>query len=735
MSGTPKNSSDTAKEAHKGGKHAHHRNKHPSRPCPNPPAAPTGVVFSFKVREKKTHLEYSGKIKWNGVEEDEQGHKIPGGGVSIDHYEGKYWPTDAAGVALDNEDGDARVRRFHKQSVKGLKVIDAEIISSSVAEFTTKKNHNFVVGERVRVQDIKPTGYNGRLTVMSTGLTATKFRADVGVAPPKKLEDEGTVEGEPDPNYNIVIEHIPNPKKWWWKAKIRVWDNKQCPSDWTEVGPFKPIQEARPQPPAPGFVSLNFDRQGGKKHNAFRGKVKISPVGFWDIPGFDSEDDVARYRVKVQVSPDGLTNWSKHAMLHVRDSDDEKDEDANILLVFHNVRRRNYYRVLLASEDRFNRVGNYAGPFPSSVGVGVGGTPDPVNNVTVTKPAPRRLVARWDEPNQPEDIDYYKIEWWRRNPLTLMETNRSRNRNDVYRVPEADKGKAHFPKVYAVDEDDNQSTPTQPGDENETGDFASGADVPGTVKKHAGPNTPAGWLRCNGDGYLTTLYPALFAEIGYTWNVDFPVGGATFEVPDFRKRHPKGVGSTDALGENDGVAEADRSDSHGDHKPHKHKHHHRNRRKDHSDDGGGDSQGNATPHDHYISIGTDASPATVPRGSAASDAAGPAHVHNVTGFTNTGGQHAHGVPQSTRRTPGSPFVGGFGQTAHVAHEDSFVEPGAGQFDVYQDSLVGGFRSADGQSWDGGATDSSGNPTTVNEIGAPSGHKKHGHLKIHFIIKT
>jgi hypothetical protein len=301
MGGKPKNSSDLANEARKGGKHAHHRNKHPSRPCPNPPAAPNNLTFTFKVREKRTHLEYSAKIKWDGVFADEQGHKIPGGGVQIDHYQGQYWPTDSSGNPIESEDGHARVRRFHVASVKGIKVIDAKIISSSIAEFTTKKAHNFVVGEIVRVQDVDPSGYNGKFPVMSAGLTATKFRADVGTAPPKDLENEGTVEGEPDPNYDIVIEHIPNPKKWWWKAKVRAWDNKQCPSDWAEVGPFKPTQEARPQPPAPGYVSLTFDRKGGKKHNAFRGKVKLTPVGFWDIPGFDAEDDVSRYNVRVQV--------------------------------------------------------------------------------------------------------------------------------------------------------------------------------------------------------------------------------------------------------------------------------------------------------------------------------------------------------------------------------------------------------------------------------------------------
>lgn len=729
MSGKPQNSSDLGAGAKKGGKHSDRRAKHKGRPCPNPPAVPTGVAITFKVREKKTHLEYSGKIKWNGVFEDEQGHKIPGGGVEIDHYEVQMMATTQAGASIDDEDGHPRVRRWHKKAVKGIKVINATMISGVTAEFTTKKAHNFVVGEIVRVQDIGPAQYNGKWTVLSAGLTSTKFRANLDNAATKDLEDEGTVEGEPDPNYNIIVDHIANPKKYYRIVRVRAWDNKQCPSDWSDwTQPVKPTQEAKPEPPAPGFVSLTFDRKGGKKHNPFRGKVKISPVTFFDVPGGDDEDDMSRYHVRVQVSEDGLTDWRKHSNLHVRDKDSEVEDDSNLLLVFRNVRRRNFYRVWLSSSDRYNRKGNEAGPFPSSVGVGVGGTPDPVQNVVVTRPAPRRFVAKWDEPAQPEDIDYYKIEWWRRNPLTLMDTNRSRNRNDVYRVPEADKTKTHFCKVYAIDEDNNESTPVQPGDQDEIGTFTG--EEPGTIKKFAGGSTPAGWLRCNGDSYATSLYPDLFAVVGYTYGGS----GANFNVPDFRRRSARGVGTSESLGQNDGVTETDRSDSHGSHQNHKHKHHHRNRRKDHSDDGGGGSEGNATPHDHFINFQSDGPDATVPRGTAASLAGGPAHHHNIVGFTNTGGNHSHSILQPSRRSPGSPNVGGFGQTAHTEHQDFFVDPD-GPSDVYQDSLVGGLRAADGQSWDGGPTDSFGTPSVIDEVGAPSGHKKHGHLRVHFIIKT
>lgn len=729
MGGKPKNSSDLAGEAKKGGKHSHKRGKHPGRPCPNPPAAPTGLAMTFKVREKKTHLEFSGKIRWNGVFEDEQGHKIPGGGVEIDHYEGMYWPTDATGQPIENEDGHARVRRFHKKSVKGVKVVDAEMISGTTAEYTTKKAHGLVVGEIVRVQDVKPGGYNGKFTI-TTVPSNTKFRADIGVSGLIDLEDEGTVEGQPDPNYNIVIEHFPNPRKWFWVAKVRAWDNKNCPSDWSQTAPLKPGQEARPEPPAPTFISLTFDRKGSGHHNPWRGVVKFNDVGLWDIPGFDDEDDVARYRVKIQVSPDGFSDWRKLDTKSIRDRDDE-DEDAVRTVVFHKVRRGRFYRVWLASEDRFNRTGDYQGPYPSSVGTGIGGAPNAVNNVQVKRPAPRRFVATWDEPNEPEDVDYYKVEWWRRNPLTLMETNRSRNRNDVYRVPEADKGKTHFVKVYAVDQDNVESAAAQPGDQDETGDFGAG-DAPGVIKKHAGPNIPSGWLKCNGDVYATSLHPALFAEIGYTYGP--PFSGTTFAVPDFRKRHPRGMGTGDSLGQNDAVAEADRSEGHGDHKNHKHKHHHRRRRRDHSDDGG--QAGDATPHEHFIqSWGTTGNISTVDKAGGGGQAAGPQHQHTIPAQqTNSGGNHSHGIPASSRRSPGSPFVSGFGQTAHVEHQDFFVVAD-GPSDVYQDSLVGGFRAADGGSWDAGPTDSVGTNITIDEEGAASGHKKHGHLKIWFIIKT
>jgi microcystin-dependent protein len=50
---------------------------------------------------------------------------------------------------------------------------------------------------------------------------------------------------------------------------------------------------------------------------------------------------------------------------------------------------------------------------------------------------------------------------------------------------------------------------------------------------------PRGWLLCDGTGYATTTYPALFAVIGTTYGSS---GG--FQVPNFTDRIPVGAGGT-----------------------------------------------------------------------------------------------------------------------------------------------------------------------------------------------
>jgi microcystin-dependent protein len=61
----------------------------------------------------------------------------------------------------------------------------------------------------------------------------------------------------------------------------------------------------------------------------------------------------------------------------------------------------------------------------------------------------------------------------------------------------------------------------------------------GMMVMYAGGTVPTGWLKCDGTGYATSTYPALFAAIGTTYGSS---GG--FQVPSFTDRSPVGAGGT-----------------------------------------------------------------------------------------------------------------------------------------------------------------------------------------------
>lgn len=83
---------------------------------------------------------------------------------------------------------------------------------------------------------------------------------------------------------------------------------------------------------------------------------------------------------------------------------------------------------------------------------------------------------------------------------------------------------------------------------------------PGMLMMYAANTAPSGWLVCDGSGYSTTTYAALFAVIGYTY------GGSsgTFDVPDFRGYFPRGFDSSGAIdpGRTFGTTQADAFQGH-----------------------------------------------------------------------------------------------------------------------------------------------------------------------------
>jgi microcystin-dependent protein len=540
---------------------------------------------------------------------------------------------------------------------------------------------------------------------------------------------------------HVAWKDLPKPKQWYVQGRARIQDKHHRKSDWTAwTDPVLPFQEALPKPPAPVITDLSFFKDNGARETKYEARVQFNNVQNWDVPGGDKEDDMARYIWKAQIQIGGTGAWRLLDKGTIEDVDsDEDDGPTTGKFTFRRVHRRHKYRVKMRSVDRWNRRGDWTTWFPSTSGVSIASdTPPQVTIMRYIDLKKRRGVV-WEAPEDATDInnDIKKIELQIAKSSafsTITEKHMKSAGHGVYRylVPRTDWDVNHFIRLRTVDGEGDRG-PWQPSASGQLLNGVEGdefdADTPGTIKKHAGPNTPTGWLRANGTLYATSLYPALFAEIGYTYGGS----GVNFAVPDFRRRHPRGVGAGQSLGENENQVEGERQDGHGSHQGHRHKHHHKRRRKDHSDDGGGGSEGNATPHDHFFSVNTNPASDTVTRATGANNAAGPGHNHFVNGFTNNGGDHSHGITQGSRRSPGSPFTGGFGQTAHVNHEDTFVEH-ADFASIYQDSLTGGSRF-DGTSWDAGPTDTGGSPITIDESGAPSGHKQHGHLRVHFIIKT
>jgi microcystin-dependent protein len=78
---------------------------------------------------------------------------------------------------------------------------------------------------------------------------------------------------------------------------------------------------------------------------------------------------------------------------------------------------------------------------------------------------------------------------------------------------------------------------------------------PGTIWMYGGETAPSGWLVCNGDTYLKSEYPELYAILGP--NFDKPFGEETdfFAVPNFEGRSPigKNSGTFDTIGEGHGA--------------------------------------------------------------------------------------------------------------------------------------------------------------------------------------
>ena len=147
----------------------------------------------------------------------------------------------------------------------------------------------------------------------------------------------------------------------------------------------------------------------------------------------------------------------------------------------------------------------------------------------------------------------------------------------------------------------------------------------GTIQSYAGASAPSGWLLCDGAAVSRTTYADLFALIGEAFGAGDTT--TTFNVPDLQRRMPVGKGTSDTIGDSDGLAEGSRGLTHT----------------------------HSVPA-HYHGMGAGADLNITSSGGTTSGIQSQNHTHSGT-TTTTGSAHKHSIPNQS----GNANVGGAGQ--------------------------------------------------------------------------
>lgn len=75
-----------------------------------------------------------------------------------------------------------------------------------------------------------------------------------------------------------------------------------------------------------------------------------------------------------------------------------------------------------------------------------------------------------------------------------------------------------------------------------------GVSPSGSISSYAGSSIPTGYLDCDGSAVSRTTYADLFTAISTTWGIGD--GSTTFNLPDLRNAHLRGVGTSTIFTQN-----------------------------------------------------------------------------------------------------------------------------------------------------------------------------------------
>ncbi len=428
------------------------------RACGNPPATPTGVVLSFQATEARTHLRFTGKVKFNEVTTDDQGHA-----TRVARYEVQLRATTVAGVPVETEDGRTRLRLRRRAPARRVGLETATNPSGTIFRFVTRKPHGLAVGDNTKVEDCKnPSTYNGTYAVVTVVNTTTfEVTGSAGVA---ACSDPGIVVDDDD-RLHVITGELPRPRTWYWQTRVRGVDNHDCRGDWSAwTSPLLPWTGADPTPPAPTGLVLDFDKVQKARGARWMGRLQWNEVVNFDYPGTpaDDETDVSSYAWQVQISEDGVIG-DDYKIGGKRPAKDA-DADTFVRQRFPVRNKRWWFRARVRTIDRFNRrsawtaytswqrPGNEAPPSPTAV--------------TIFDKANLSVPVQWVGPDDPTDPDLISVDVegfqadWSTSPTFASSYRRDRyvkGERARLRIPKTDLGPFYYARVRSFNSDGEKS--------------------------------------------------------------------------------------------------------------------------------------------------------------------------------------------------------------------------------------------------------------------------------------
>jgi hypothetical protein len=337
-------------------------------------------------------------LKWSEVTQDEQGH-----GTKISRYEAQILPCDVSGNVLDKVDDKWTIRTKVKQPARYANVKLATNPSGNTFRFECRTNHGQSVNNQIIASGFTPSAYNGTWTV-SNIVNPTTLEVTGGSSGVGDSTAEGKIE-DADDRLHITMEKVPKPKTWYWKARVRAVDSKDCRGDWSAwTTPILPWAGADPVPPTPtyGANPITFDNKGKGKHSKIRLKFLFNEVQNFDYPGTpaEDEDDVIGYGIQIDRSDDGIT-WDGAPYRTISRPAKDADADSTVTAIFQTgIRRRYWYRCRVRCIDRFNRKSLWSNWTDAALPFDDDRPPQPLL-VRIFESSTDRVVLDWDDP-----VDY-----------------------------------------------------------------------------------------------------------------------------------------------------------------------------------------------------------------------------------------------------------------------------------------------------------------------------------------